>query len=474
MKKFGIFAKVFLYTALILALVIAIAIGLFYQQFAAIQNTRQMQLLRMDYQGLYEQLHGAMPDREKMLEIAQRFSDGNQSFAFRIMGEGETPVLFSTNRGTPPDEIGTRVLFAFGDYTLIAENPPTALSGNDLWLRLSFAVVIILAISLISAAVFARKMTKPLKSLVGDTKMMSQLLPVKSPKKRNDEIGDLSHDVHHMYDKLKDTIGMLEEENLRRKEMEESQRYFFAAASHELKTPIAATRVVLEGMLAGVGDYGNHPKYLRECIKLMDDQSKAIYEILDIVNLDGDFEPAHESIMISKFVSEQLAALRPMTESGGLDVAADIPDELTCYADPRLLKKAMSNIILNALQNTPQHGQIRISAESVPECDCECEGKGGGESEAEGGSRDESGGKSGCGGMNGGIRLAVLNTGHIDEDLLPRIFEPFYRVDKARGRANAQTGLGLTIVKKSLELMGADFGINNTKNGVLFWLKIKA
>ena len=94
---------------------------------------------------------------------------------------------------------------------------------------------------------------------------VSQSLPI-----RRDELGDLSRDIYFMYDKLKDTISRLENEILRVREMEEAQRYFFSAASHELKTPIAATSILLEGMLENVGDYKDHPKYLRECVKMME------------------------------------------------------------------------------------------------------------------------------------------------------------------------------------------------------------
>jgi two-component system sensor histidine kinase VanS len=160
----------------------------------------------MDYQSLYDELHGAMADRHQMVEIARRFSDGNQSFIFRITSDGEIPLFLSSDLDNPFAGSGTRVLFAFGNYTLEAESPTLVLGGDDLWLRLGFAFGIIIVIALISAAIFARQMTSPLKSLVADTKRMAELRPVEPPRKRNDEIGDLAGDVHNMYDKLKDTI----------------------------------------------------------------------------------------------------------------------------------------------------------------------------------------------------------------------------------------------------------------------------
>ena len=447
MKRFGIFPKVFVYTTLFLAAVIAITVGLFYQQFAMFYNAQQMQQLRTNYQSLYEELLGAMTNRQDMIEIAQRFSDGNQTFTFRLM-DGEDGVLFLSRNEIPlPEEIGTRMLFSFGDYTLVAENTAPAMGDGDFFVTAAFALGAIMAVALIGAAFFARQMTTPIKRLVTDTDKMMELLPVETTKQRNDEFGDLYRDVHNMYAKLKDTIMELGEENTRRKEMEESQRYFFSAASHELKTPIAAARVVMEGMLADIGDYKNHPKYLSECIKLMDEQSKTIYEILDIVNLDGHFEPQPKDVDINEVVKDELHKYKPMSLANGQNITSDIHENVSCYADPRLLKKALSNVLLNAIQNTPQNGTIHIYTEVSHE-----------------------GIQQFTENTYEGIRLCVINTGHIDEELLPRLFDPFYRMDKARSRKNGQTGLGLTIVKKTLDLMGVEFGLKNVDDGVLFWM----
>ena len=450
MRRFGIFPKVFIYTTLFLAAVIAITVGLFYQQFSAFYNAQQMQQLRMNYQGLYDELSEAGWDREQMIAIAQQFSDTNQTFIFRIQDEGENPLFLTPGRNVQVTDGGTRMLFSFGDYTLIAENTAPTLGDGEFLVTAAFAFAAIMIVALIGAVFFARQMTIPIKRLVADTEKMTELLPVEPSEQRNDELGDLHRDVHNMYAKLKDTIVELGEENTRRKEMEESQRYFFSAASHELKTPIAAARVMMEGMMADIGDYKNHPKYLNECIKLMDEQSKTIYEILDIVNLDGHFEPQPQDVDINEIVKEQLLKYKPMSLANSQNITSEIHENVSCDADPRLLKKALSNVLLNAIQNTPQSGRIHIYTEVSNE-----------------------GVQQFTENTYEGIRLCVINTGHIDEELLPRLFDPFYRMDKARSRKSGQTGLGLTIVKKTLDLMDMVFGLENTEDSVLFWMILK-
>ena len=66
-----------------------------------------------------------------------------------------------------------------------------------------------------------------------------------------------------------------------------------------------------------------------------------------------------------------------------------------------------------------------------------------------------------------------MNTGaRIDDEILPKLFDPFYRVDKARSRKGGRSGLGLTIVKKTLEAMDIAFALENTTDGVLFWMDL--
>jgi DNA-binding response OmpR family regulator len=103
------------------------------------------------------------------------------------------------------------------------------------------------------------------------------------------------------------------------------------------------------------------------------------------------------------------------------------------------LAREVSNVILNAVQNTPIGGEIRIWSEPAADQ----------------------------------YRLCVLNMGvRIDDTVLPKLFDPFYRVDKARSRRNERSGLRLAIVRKTLEAMMVDYALENTPDGVLFWMNL--
>ena len=444
MKKRGIFIKVFTYTAIFLALLVCVTVGLFSQQFVSFYNTTQIQQLNSSYQNLYAQLHGK--SAPEALALARSFYESNQSFSFYIAAKDDPGnVIYSTPNIDPvevPDSAGNKIIMTVGqDFILCATSHRANGNGyGDLATRISLALASMLLIGLVGAFIFARQMTKPIKRLADDTKKMADCEDVPPAPERSDELGELARGVHAMYDKLIDTISKLEEEILREREMEETQRYFFSSASHELKTPIAAASVLLEGMLENVGDFKDHPRYLRECIRLMDSQGKMISEILEIVNLnDGKITPAPTKLGLGQTVAELLPSLRTLAEANGKRINVDISEDRNCIADKRMLAKALSNVILNAVQNTPEGGEIRIWSEGIADQH----------------------------------RLFVLNTGaRIGKDILPKLFDPFYRIDKARSRKDSRSGLGLTIVQKTLEAMGVEFALANSDEGVLFWLDL--
>jgi two-component system sensor histidine kinase VanS len=236
----------------------------------------------------------------------------------------------------------------------------------------------------------------------------------------------------------------LEDEIIRRRTMEENQRLFFSAASHELKTPIAAARALVEGMIAGVGDYKDHPKYLRECIKTLDAQTNLVSEILEIVKLSGDQTGEPDALDIRELINTVVTEYRPMAEQRGLFIQVEIK-KVYILAERNLLQRVLSNIIANAVQNTCEGGTIRIETKEHKK-----------------------------------LRLSIFNTGaFIPEEVISRLFEPFYRQDIARTRHttnsevyNTQSGLGLVIVKKALDRMKCAFALENKSEGVLFWVDL--
>ncbi|KHL96825.1 histidine kinase [Paenibacillus sp. IHB B 3415] len=441
MKNRGIFIKVFTYTIISILLLVGVTAALFSQQFMSFYRTVQARQIVASYQPLVERIQ--KNHNYDIAVLAWRFHENNQSYEFYIVDKDGGSIYATPNADTTDRFDGDFLYVVHNDrdFSIIAQNK-TGLGSfyRDLIIRAIGVFAIMLALCLVCAFVFARQMTKPIKRLADSAGRMTHLEEVPPPLERKDELGTLARDVYSMYVKLKETITNLEGEILRERELEETQRYFFSAASHELKTPIAAASILLEGMLENIGDYKDHPKYLRECMKMMDAQDKIISEILEIVNLsNGKIVPIPGKLDVRHTVFEILLDFQVLTEANGQRIVMDITDGQTCVSDPKMLQKALSNILLNAVQNTPNGGEIRIWSEPVAEQYCLC----------------------------------VLNTGaRIDDAVLPKLYDPFYRVDQARSRKSGRSGLGLTIVQKTLEAMNMDFTLENTVDGVLFRMNL--
>jgi two-component system sensor histidine kinase VanS len=305
-----------------------------------------------------------------------------------------------------------------------------------LYKKIIIAAAIMLVLSAVGAMLFARGITGPIKRLALVTRKMSALEDVEPVGKRYDEVGQLEQAVHNMYGELRENIAKLECEIKKVKAMESSQRYFFSMASHELKTPIAATSVLLEGMLAEVGDYKNRRKYLRECINLMKAQNIIVTELLEIVKLSDDsIKPIIESFGLLELIRSAMPEYTALAEQKDQRITVDVGSDIDCYSDKVMIRRALSNILMNAIQNSPEGEEIRIWTE--------------------------------------GSELNILNTGvKIEDDKLERIFEPFFRNDQARSRTSARSGLGLTIVSKIFDQLNVSYKLANTSKGVQFTCSI--
>ena len=468
-RLFGIFSKVFIYTMLILLLVIS-GMFLFYsnQIKSTVTVTQQRQTTEV-FAPLLEQLHGKT--NEEVIAFAEEFHRTNASFNFCFETvDGE--ILYQTDGFVLPND-----MINFQNTTLkVSENTPTngnyfmalrnssegrimfltkSESGLRLYVSSTFSGTsvyteileraiwvfgLVFLVSLFVAFLFARQIAKPIKKVSGDTHAMSLLLPVEAPKERKDEIGQLAKDVYAMYGRLKSTIRQLETEINHVKQMEESQRYFFSAASHELKTPISAVGAIFEGMLSDVITTEEYPQYLREGMKLIKEQNRLVSEILELVKLNGDIPVQDkEPIKLRHYVDSVLEPLSPLIESKEQILIINIDDDIICRLNSGLFSKVLSNILLNATQNSPKGSEIRISTKNESEY----------------------------------IRFSVWNSDvKIPKDILPKLCEPFFRADEARTSGEGRSGLGLAIVKKALDLMQVDFMVKNADGGVLFQMDI--
>ena len=303
--------------------------------------------------------------------------------------------------------------------------------------------VAILLVSVIVAFFYTWYMTKPIKKISKLSKQMADMdFSGLCPTNRTDEIGVLSHSLNDLSKKLAAALSELQEANQKlqadidmERRLEKQRVEFFAAASHELKTPITIIKGQLQGMLYQVGRYKDRETYLAQSLEITDTLGKMVQELLTISRLDTPGYTCKKSnLNLSNLINDRLTAFEDLFMQKDLTVEQSISPEVYILGDMQLLQKALDNLLGNAAAYSGAGNQVLIKLWKETET----------------------------------TTLTIENTGaHIPDEAISKLFEPFYRVDQSRNRQTGGTGLGLYIVKTILDLHGAKIEIANTIQGVI-------
>ncbi|MFI5363519.1 MAG: two-component system histidine kinase PnpS [Elusimicrobiota bacterium] len=221
----------------------------------------------------------------------------------------------------------------------------------------------------------------------------------------------------------------------RLRRLEQMRRDFVANVSHELRTPLASIRGFAETLSAGaVDDKENRLEFLRTIEEHAGRLTKLVDDLLDLSAIEsGHRAPRLAPIDLAAALAESAHAFMPVAEERGVRLEAPPAQGLPrVSADPDQLRQILANLLDNALKYTEAGGRVEVSAEA----------------------------------WKGGARVTVRDTGvGIPEAHLPRLFERFYRVDKARAREAGGTGLGLSIVKHLVEAHGGEVSVESSQPG---------
>ncbi|MGN7383258.1 two-component system histidine kinase PnpS [Paenibacillus sp. SAFN-117] len=211
--------------------------------------------------------------------------------------------------------------------------------------------------------------------------------------------------------------------------LERMRSEFVANVSHELKTPVAAVKGFAETLLAGAMD---DKETAKSFLQIIYDESerlnRLIGDILELSKIESRRIPLQFSpIEMEHFVEQTVQVVSAEADKRGIRLESSVPPNLFLEADEDRLRQIMINLLSNGINYTPEGGRVRIDVEAVEQ--------------EEGPESYER------------VRITISDTGiGIPKKDLPRIFERFYRVDKARSRSSGGTGLGLSIVKHLVEL----------------------
>ncbi|MEH7885950.1 ATP-binding protein [Bacillus sp. JJ1609] len=205
------------------------------------------------------------------------------------------------------------------------------------------------------------------------------------------------------------------------KKLEQMRKDFVANVSHELKTPITSIKGFSETLLDGaMHDKGTLEAFLDIILKESDRLQVLIQELLDLSKIEQHgFKLTIGKVDLLKGITEVLEILRGKAEEKGITlVLGQISENMVIEGDPDRIKQVFINLVSNAITYSPNHGTISISVFDKKDM----------------------------------VSIEVMDSGiGIEKSEIPRIFERFYRVDKARSRNSGGTGLGLAIVKHIVE-----------------------
>ncbi|MBS5702737.1 MAG: HAMP domain-containing protein [Butyricicoccus pullicaecorum] len=336
-----------------------------------------------------------------------------------------------------------------GDY-LVARIPFTYMEQNSafnmVFLLISGGVTLVVCMFL--AFPISRHFTRPLIAMNDVANAMADLdFSKKYEGKARDEVGQLGQSINRLSEHLERAIAELRQSNeqlaleIREKEkIDEMRREFIINVSHELKTPIALIQGYAEGLREGIAETQEDRDYY--CTTISDEatrMNKMVMQLLSLSKLElGREQPSLADVELDELLAGAASKTALLADAKGLAVErAD--SGLTVRSDYGMLEQVVGNYLTNAIRYTPEGGRIRLSA-----------------------ARDAD-----------GTVLTVMNEGEgVNEDELPRLWEKFYRTDKARSRESGGTGVGLSIVKATAGLLGGTCGARNVPGGMEFWFRI--
>mgnify|MGYP004613469297 CR=1 FL=1 len=227
---------------------------------------------------------------------------------------------------------------------------------------LPYSLIISLCFSAIVSLVYA----KSIKNHVVEIKSVTDQMMALDKKARleidsSDEIGQLKAQINDLYETLLDSISNLEFKNKEILRLEKIKYDFFKGASHELKTPLASLKIILENMKYNVGKYKNRDVYIDDCIDLVDHLTKNIQQILSVYSIEN-LKDDEEVVCIKDELSSVLQKYDVLIHQKELHIQNDLQDE-TMYIGKTALNIILSNLISNAINYTHEKDTVHIGIE---------------------------------------------------------------------------------------------------------------
>lgn len=396
--------------------------------------------------------HGTRRTEELMVQLMNYMTNQNQGNSTLLKKSNSYQIHSSRDHVTDEEYIEMWGVLSDGSSFLL--RTPLESIRDNVALSNTFLTYIMIALILLSSVLvwyFSKRITDPILELAELSEKMADLdFEAKYVRGGTDEIGVLGQNFNVMSDKLQETISELKNANyelkkdIEKKEKIESMRTeFLANVSHELKTPLALIQGYAEGLRDGISDDPESRAFY--CDVIMDEAAKMNQMVKNLLTLQqvefGDEEVVFERFDIIELICGVIQSCEILIHQKETDVRFYYNQPFWVWGDEFKVEQVIRNYFSNALNHVAEENIIDIKL--IPNVE------------------------------QNKVRISVFNTGkQIPEEDLERIWDKFYKVDKARTREYGGNGIGLSIVKAIMESFQQKYGVENYKNGVAFWFEL--
>jgi signal transduction histidine kinase len=226
-----------------------------------------------------------------------------------------------------------------------------------------------------------------------------------------------------------------------RGEIEEARRQLVAAASHDLRTPLASLRLLVESIDDGVATGATRDRYLKEIRTHVAVLSDLVDDLFELSRIEaGDISWTMRQVELGDLIGDTVAAMRAPAAERGVTISAELPPgAVVAEGNAEKLQRVLFNLIQNAIRHTPADGSVTVRARSAP----------------------------------GAVEVEVVDNGEgVAAGDGERVFEAFYRGDAARGSDGA--GLGLAISRAIVEAHGGRIWLEDGAPGTKVHFTLKS
>jgi signal transduction histidine kinase len=302
------------------------------------------------------------------------------------------------------------------------------ISGHDLSLlltMLTFAAVLSVGFGLLYAMPLASRIERVRK---GTARIAGGELESEVQVEGHDEVAGLAEDFNDMAKALREAAE-------HEREMEKARRDLIAAVSHDLRTPLASTRALIEAVADGVAaDRETEERYLSSARRELAHLSRLVDDLFELARIDaGVLHLTLEEASLHDLISDTISSFQPQAEQRGVTLVGEVSGDVDpVLANPPRLQRVLHNLLSNALRHTPADGTVALRA--TPE--------------------------------GAEVRVEVSDTGEgIAAEDLPRVFERTFRAERSRTRAEKEetpgAGLGLAIARGLIEAHGGTMSVES-------------